>query len=62
MYIQVDESWWAGVHQKTGRMGLFPANFVQINENLYMNIEEATGSSNLYRSSFDDEEIYETVQ
>ena len=63
--IQVDESWWQGLHQKTGKEGLFPANYVQINENLYMNIEETShvrtaGSNNLYLD--DNEEIYETVQ
>ena len=63
--IQVDESWWQGLHQKTGKEGLFPANYVQINENLYMNVEETShvrtaGSNNLYLD--DNEEIYETVQ
>ncbi|EDK46047.1 actin binding protein [Lodderomyces elongisporus] len=28
----VDEDWWSGKHQKTGEVGLFPANYVKLNQ------------------------------
>ena len=62
--VQVDGGWWQGLHKKTGRVGLFPANYVQLDENIYMNIEEVSPyvqAAGSYPYP-DAEEIYEMVQ